>query len=151
LRGRLTARDLVGFVASSAETSAGDDNAVFFDRLLVPRAMASAIAPVGRQKIESMGEENPGLKPVLDALRQAPQFAVPMSLSEFKEKISEVNDERMKMLEDNGIILIEGNTVEMPEIFRTGLGNVVRKTGGRKSIIGLMNKARQLRSSDAGL
>lgn len=151
LRGRLTARDLVGFVASSAETSAGDDNAVFFDRLLVPRAMASAIAPVGRQKIESMGEENPGLKPVLDALRQAPQFAVPMSLSEFKEKISEVNDERMKMLEDNGIILIEGDTVEMPEIFRTGLGNVVRKTGGRKSIIGLMNKARQLRSSDAGL
>ena len=151
LSGRLTARDLVGFVANSAEVSADDENPVFFDRLLVPRAMTSAIGPVGRQKIDAMGEENPLLKPVLEALRQAPQFAVPISLSEFKEKISGLNDDQMKMLEENGIILIEGDRVEMPEIFRTGLGNVVRKTGGRKSIIGLMNKARQLRSSDNGI
>jgi cellulose biosynthesis protein BcsQ len=151
LRGRLTARDLVGFVASSADTSAIDDNPVFFDRLLVPKAMTSAIAPVGRQKIDSMGEENPKLKPALDGLRQAPQFAVPITLSEFKDKVSSLTNDQITMLEENGIILIEGDTIEMPEIFRTGLGNVVRKTGGRKSIIGLMNKARQLRSSDTGI
>ncbi|HEX4505021.1 MAG TPA: hypothetical protein VH722_04755 [Alphaproteobacteria bacterium] len=148
LKGRLTARDLVGFIAYSAERSVTDENSIFYDRLLVPKAMTSAIAPVGRQKIEAMGEENPGLKPALEALRQAPQFAVPLSLAEFKSKIPNIDDDGLKMLEDNGIIFREGDSIEMPEIFRTGLGNVTRSTGGRKSIIGLMNKARQLRSSE---
>ncbi len=95
-----------------------------------------------------MGEENPGLKPILDQLRQAPQFAVPLSLDKFRNKIPGLEEDRLKMLEYNGIILIEGNSVEMPEIFRTGLGNVVRAKGGRKSIIGLMNRAKLLKTGD---
>jgi cellulose biosynthesis protein BcsQ len=151
LKGRMTARDLVGFVANSAERSVPDTNSLFFDRLLVPRAMTSAIAPVGHQKLTAMAEENPQLGPAIDALRKAPQFAVPLSVDEFIDKIPGKDQNMLRMLDENGIILLEGSSVEMPEIFRTGLGNVVRGTAGRRSIIGLMNKAKKLRISDTAL
>lgn len=148
LRGRLTARDLVGFISNSAKMSLSDENPSFQDRLLVPKAMKNAITPVGQQKMAAMGEENPELKAVLDKLKSAPQFAVPIELTDFKKKIGVVADGDLEILKENGVILVEGDLVEMPEIFRTGLGNVVRNTGGRKSIIGLMAKAKQARNSD---
>ncbi|GJE72592.1 ParA family protein [Methylorubrum podarium] len=148
LRGRLTARDLVGFIANSAERSITDQSTSYNDRLLIPRAMTSAIKPVGAEKINAMAEENPGLKPIIEALRRAPQFSVPIALEDFGNIAPDVDARALTMLNENGIILVEGDSIEMPEIFRTGLGNVVRTKGGRRSIIGLMNKARQNRLLD---
>ena len=142
LRGRISARDLLGFISTSASLSIHEENSSLNDRLLLPRAMSKAIATVGALKIEAMGEENPALEIILQRLKKADQFAVPLELTQFKKIILDLTDDELKLLEDNGILLIENNTVEMPEIFRTGMGNVVRATGGRKSIIGLMKRAK---------
>ena len=82
--------------------------------------------------------ENQLLKPIFEQLR---------SLSADKRKIPFTREavgldpERIKLLEDNGVVLREGDEYYMPEIFRHGL-KFQLESGARPRVVTLARRAR---------
>jgi hypothetical protein len=135
LRGQIQARDLIRFVRLAAESSVDDTR--WPDRILVPSAMRSVLPECSRKKIEEIEMENAALKEVFTKLRNLPpgKRQIPFT----REDINLPSDE-IKTLEDNGVVLREGDEYYLPEIFRLGLG-FERASGARPRILALARRA----------
>jgi hypothetical protein len=109
------------------------------DRILVPTAIRGALPECSRQKIEEIEIEDTALKNVFQKLRElgADKKKIPFSRDETELSLAEV-----KILEDNGVVIREGDEYYMPEIFRLGL-DFSLKGGARPRVIALAQRARQ--------
>ncbi|MBN3723934.1 MinD/ParA family ATP-binding protein [Burkholderia sp. Ac-20379] len=141
LRGRLVPRDLVRLLANAATvTPQGDEVAMYPGRLLVPRALRSAIEPTSDAKVQETEEEISELAPTFAKFRaRADQVAAPLG----NEEIAEIglDNSEVQALIRHGIVFGESAPYEVPELFRRGLG--LRHTGARRSVVNLYRRARQ--------
>jgi MinD-like ATPase involved in chromosome partitioning or flagellar assembly len=134
--GQIQSRDLVRLLHLAASKSINDTR--WQDRILVPTAIRGALPECSSEKIGEIEQENTALKSVFLKLR---------NLASDKKKIPFTRDEtqlsleEMKILEDNGVLIREGDEYYMPEIFRLGLD--FSKGGARPRVISLARRARQ--------
>jgi len=135
LRGQIQARDLIRFVRLAAESSVDDTR--WPDRILVPSAMRSVLPECSRKKIDEIETENAALKEVFTKLRNLPSEKRQIPFT--REDINLQSDE-IKTLEDNGVVLREGDEYYIPEIFRLGLG-FERASGARPRLLALARRA----------
>lgn len=115
-RGQIQARDLVRLLHLAAKKSVTDP--YWKDRVLVPSAIKNALPECSGEKIKEIEVENEALKSVLTKLRNLPteKRQIP-----FAREDVQVSPEEIKILEDNGVVLREGDEYYMPEVFRLGL------------------------------
>lgn len=135
--GQIQSRDLVRLLRLAASNSINDSR--WQDRILVPTAIRGALPECSRQKIEEIEIEDTALKNVFQKLRElgADKKKIPFSRDETELSLAEV-----KILEDNGVVIREGDEYYMPEIFRLGL-DFSLKGGARPRVIALAQRARQ--------
>jgi MinD-like ATPase involved in chromosome partitioning or flagellar assembly len=134
-KGQIQARDLIRFLHLAAARSLEDT--FWYDRVLVPKAMREVLEECSRKKIEEIITENLILKDIFSTLQDlsSEQKHIPFTQSE-----SNLSPEEMKILEDNGALLREGNHYYLPEIFRSGLG-FSRSSVARPRILALARRA----------
>jgi MinD-like ATPase involved in chromosome partitioning or flagellar assembly len=141
LRGRLVPRDLVRLLANAAVANPeGDEVAAYPGRLLVPRALRSAIEPTSDAKVRETEEEISELATIFAKFRaHAEKVAAPLDT----DAIAEIGleDAEVQTLIRHGIVFGEVPPYEVPELFRRGLG--LRHTGARRSVVNLDRRARQ--------
>jgi hypothetical protein len=99
--------------------------------------MREVLEECSRKKIEEIITENLILKDIFSTLQDlsSEQKHIPFTQSE-----SNLSPEEMKILEDNGALLREGNHYYLPEIFRSGLG-FSRSSVARPRILALARRA----------
>lgn len=134
--GQIQSRDLVRLLHIAARDSLSDNR--WDDRILIPKAIRESLNECGKQKIEEIKQENTALGNVLEKLRnlRAEQKKIP-----FTRDDTGLSQEDVKILENNGAVISEGDDYYMPEIFRTGLGFIF-KGKGRTKVISLARRAR---------
>lgn len=137
LKGQIQARDLVTLLHLAAEKSINDT--FWNDRVLVPVAIKESLYECSRQKIAEIEIENELLKAIFTKLRNLP---AEKRLIPFAREDAELSALEIKTLEDNGVLLREGDEFFMPEIFRWGLDFRLR-TGARPRVLTLARRAGQ--------
>jgi MinD-like ATPase involved in chromosome partitioning or flagellar assembly len=135
LRGQIQARDVVRFLARSAEDSTGDT--YWRDRVLVPNAIRSAVRSCGEEKVREIAQENVALRGIFQKLQELPLEArqVPFTMDQVS-----LAPEELKVLEDNGAVLREGSEYYIAEVFRVGLDFRLR-AGARPRVLTLARKS----------
>lgn len=141
LQDRLVARDLVRFLENAAKASVSlEDREGYGSRLLLPRALRSAIGPTSQEKVRETEEEIIDLKPVFAKFRANSNLTkAPIN----QEAILEIGLtlEDIDILRLHGIILGDAPPYEVPELFRMGLG--LKHVGARHSVLGTRRRAKQ--------
>ncbi|MBU1662688.1 MAG: ParA family protein [Chloroflexi bacterium] len=137
LNGQIQARDIVRFLYEAAQDSATDT--YWKDRLLVPAAIRRTVKICGEEKIKEIEKENPVLGKILSKLSQLSdeERQIP-----FTQEQIPLTREEFRILEDNGIILREGEEYDMSEIFRQGL-DFKLKGGRRPRVLTLARRVRR--------
>ncbi len=140
LNGQIQARDLVRFLHKAAQDSTKDT--YWTDRLLAPTAIRNAVGTCSEEKIKEIQTENSRLGNILLGLRDLPDDDrwIP-----FTREQLQLGLEELKILEDNGVILREGEEYYMPEIFRLGLDFKLR-SGVRPRVLTLSRRTRRARN-----
>lgn len=135
---RIKARDLVRFLAESAERSSPRD-AYHDDRLLSPRAMRDAIAPCSIQRVFETGEENADLKRIFLKVQSliGEQRELPWS---YERAHTLIGAEDVRTLEDSGVLFRYGDDFFVPELYRSGL-NLFYSGVARRKVVTLMRQA----------
>jgi len=129
--GRLQARDLVRFLAESANASIGKSD--WNERLLVPTAIQHAVKECGRERIGELKKENPKLGGVLDKLAaEAGTLRIPARRDELK-----ISSEEISLLETNAVLFKDGDDYYMPEFLRQGM-NLPLRGGSRPKLFSLL-------------
>lgn len=138
--GQIQARDIVIFIAESADISRDDNR--WTDRLLTPSAMRNALVKCSRQKIEAIGAESPQVGELLKRLDglSAEKKKIP-----FSPEIVGLSGEDLELLAANGVVFREEDQYWIPEIFRHGLSF---KATGRPKILAIANLVRQRNNLD---
>ena len=138
--GQIQARDIVIFIAESADLSMDDSR--WSDRLLTPSAMRNALVKCSRQKIEAIGAESPQVGELLKRLDglSAEKKKIP-----FSPEIVGLSGEDLDLLVANGVVFREEDQYWIPEIFRHGLSF---KAAGRPKILAIANLVRQRNNLD---
>lgn len=142
LRGRLVPRDLVRLLANAAKVEPDSEElATYSNRLLIPRALRTAVDSTSTAKVNETEEEIGELKPVFAKFKsQSDELSVPLT----DEAISQIglNQQEVAALIRHGIIFGDKPPYEVPELFRRGLG--LKHAGARRSVVNLYNRARKL-------
>lgn len=133
---QIQSRDLIRLLSLAASNSINDTK--WKDRLLVPKGIRDALPECSRQKIEEIETENTALKDIFKKLRELPETEKKSPLSERALKL--LSSEELKTLEDNGVIIRDGDNYHVSEIFRLGLD--FDQAIGRTKIIALAKLAR---------
>ncbi len=141
LRGRLVPRDLVRLLANAANIVPDKDElAIYSNRLLIPRALRTAVDSTSSAKVNETEEEIVELKPIFKKFKsQANELSVP--LTEIVISKLGLDSEEVATLIRHGIIFGEKAPYEVPELFRRGLG--LKHSGARRSVVNLYNRARR--------
>lgn len=137
LRGQIQARDVVRFLHEAAQDSKGDS--FWKDRILVPTAIRKAVGQCSEKKIEDIGLENPRMKTIFSALQGLEEESRQLPFTAEQVRLTL---EDLKVLEDNGVVLREGQEYHMAEIFRLGLDFRLRK-GARPRVMTMARRARK--------
>ena len=117
-------------MAIAAEKSENDANISYDDRILFPSSIKQAIAKVGSSKIEEVKNENEPLKKVLEKLEEkVNEIGFPCKVVTIK---SIINDNDIKILEDNGVMMLYNGEYYMAEIYRKGMGFTYSRKGKPK-------------------
>ncbi|NEP10039.1 MAG: AAA family ATPase [Symploca sp. SIO2C1] len=134
--GQIQSRDLVRLLYIAARDSISDNR--WQDRILIPQAIRESLNECGKQKIKEIKQENKALGDVLEKLQnlRSEDKKIP-----FTRDDTGLSQEDVKILENNGAVISEGNDYYMPEIFRTGLGFTF-KGRGRTKVISLARRAK---------
>ncbi len=142
LRGRLVPRDLVRLLANAAKIQPeGEEIAAYSSRLLVPRALRTAVDSTSSAKVNETEEEISELKPVFGKFRlQSDELSVPLD-DHAIGKLG-LDAQEVAALIRHGIIFGDKPPYEVPELFRRGLG--LKHAGARRSVVNLYNRARKL-------
>lgn len=142
LRGRLVPRDLVRLLASAAKVLPdSEETATYSNRLLIPRALRTAVDSTSSAKVNETEEEIGELRPAFAKFKsQADELAVPLT----EEVIAKLGLDSVEVaaLVRHGIIFGDKPPYEVPELFRRGLG--LKHAGARRSVVNLYNRARKL-------
>ncbi len=135
LNGRLTARDLVQFIATAAHGSIDEEPAD--SRLLAPTAMRRAVAETSEEKVKEYPSEVTVLQPIFDKLKSTTGIETPLD----QQAAAEVglSDTELSNLVKYGVFFEENAQYEVPELFQIGLG--FRRKGARPNIISLTRRA----------
>ncbi|OPG13784.1 KGGVGR-motif variant AAA ATPase [Microbispora sp. GKU 823] len=138
--GQIQARDIVIFIAESADISKDDSR--WSDRLLTPSAMRNALVRCSREKIAAIGAESPQVGELLNRLDGlgAEKKKIP-----FSPEIVGLSAEDLDLLAANGVVFREEDQYWIPEIFRHGLSF---KAAGRPKILAIANLVRQRNNLD---
>jgi hypothetical protein len=135
LNGRLTARDLVRFIAMAAQLSIDEEPVE--SRLLAPGAMRRAVASTSEEKIKEYPSEVAVLQPIFEKLRRGTPLETPLDLE--TAHLAELTEPELANLVKYGVFFEEDGLYEVPELFRIGLG--LRRKGARPNIISLTRRA----------
>jgi MinD-like ATPase involved in chromosome partitioning or flagellar assembly len=135
LNGRLTARDLVRFIAVAAQLS-GDEQPGD-NRLLAPMAMRRAVASTSEEKVKEYPSEVSVLQPIFDKLHKIKGLETPLDLQ--TAYAVGLDDSELGNLVKYGVFFEEAGLYEVPELFRIGLG--LTRKGARPNIISLTRRA----------
>jgi hypothetical protein len=135
LNGRLTARDLVRFMATAARGSIAEEPADA--RLLAPTAMRRAVAETSEEKVKEYPSEVTVLQRIFDKLKSTPGIETPLDQQAALEVGLTETD--LSNLVKYGVFFEENAQYEVPELFRIGLG--FRRKGARPNIISLTRRA----------
>ncbi len=119
LRQQLQARDLVRLLKESAARSLKDKSDAYNDRLLTPASIRGSIDECSKKKIAEVRDENPQLNGVFGKILGIP---VDKKVLPFRPDDLGLEPEDVGILEKNGVVLLDGSGLLMPEIFRRGLG-----------------------------
>lgn len=133
---QIQSRDLIRLLSLAASNSINDTK--WQDRLLVPKGIRDALPECSSQKIEEIETENTALKDVFNKLRQLDSTQKKSPLT--PEALRLLSSEELKTLEDNGVIIRDGDSYHISEIFRLGLD--FSQAIGRTKIIALAKIAR---------
>jgi hypothetical protein len=141
LRGRLVPRDLVRFLAKAASANPStEDEALYPNRLLAPRALRDAVEPTSEAKVRETEEEISELAPIFAKFKnRKDQIAAPLDLDALEA--TQIDAQEVQILSRHGIVYGDAPPYEVPELYRRGLG--LRHAGARLSVINLYRKARQ--------
>jgi len=137
LKGQIQPRDVVRFLHTAAQKSI--EAVGWDDRLLAPAAVRSAVKVCSGAKIEEVGQENEALKKILLKLPNLPNNSQQIPFT--REQVN-LSVEEVRILEDNGVVLREGEEYYMPEIFRLGLGFSL-KVGARPRVLALARRVQK--------
>lgn len=134
LKKEIQSRDIVRFLSIAAENSKKDANSPYNnsydDRILFPTSIKQAIAEVGSLKIGEVKKENEPLKKVLEKLEEkVNDIGFPSKVITIKNII---NDNDIKILEDNGVMMLYNGEYYMAEIYRNGMGFTYSRRGKPK-------------------
>jgi MinD-like ATPase involved in chromosome partitioning or flagellar assembly len=142
LRGRLVPRDLVRLLANAAKTEPDSEELeAFTNRLLIPRALRTAVDPTSTAKVSETEEEIGELKPAFAKFKlKADELSVPLTDEVINQLGLDQNE--VSALVRHGIIFGDKPPYEVPELFRRGLG--LKHAGARRSVVNLYNRARKL-------
>lgn len=136
LNGRLTARDLVRFIAEAATLSVNDQPPQD-DRLFTPAAMRRAVAATSGEKVSEYPTEVTVLKTVFEAIKRKTDLETPLDTqTAYAAGLSEGD---LSNLVKYGVFFEEDGSFEVPELFRIGLG--MGRKGARPNIISLTRRA----------
>lgn len=139
LQGRLVARDLVRFLANAASHKPTEaEETQYANRLLVPRALKSAIKPTSVAKVRETVEEIRDLTAVFAKFGKK-EVRAPIDDAAIKSLNLTKSD--IDLLSRHGILFEASPPYEVPELFRMGLN--LKHSGARHSVINLRRKARQ--------
>lgn len=133
---QIQSRDLIRLLSLAASNSINDTK--WQDRLLVPKGIRDALPECSSQKIEEIETENTALKDIFNKLRELPADEKKSPLT--PKALALLSSEELKTLEDNGVIIREGDSYHISEIFRLGLD--FDRAIGRTKIIALAKLAR---------
>ncbi len=141
LRGRLVPRDLVRLLASAAEIEPDQEELeLYANRILVPRALRTAVETTSSEKVKETEEEIVELKPTFDKFKlHADELSVPLT-DDVIARLGLTSLEVSALIR-HGIIFGEKSPYEVPELFRRGLG--LKHSGARRSVVNLYNRARK--------
>ncbi|MDY6803382.1 MAG: AAA family ATPase [Cyanobacteriota bacterium] len=115
---QIQSRDLIRLLFVAASNSINDTK--WQDRLLVPTEIRKALTECSQEKIREISVENKVLSALLDKLRELPQKQKKSPFT--REDMPSLSSEELKTLEDNGVIIRDGDNYYVSEIFRLGLG-----------------------------
>ncbi|WP_437544229.1 hypothetical protein WME97_35245 [Sorangium sp. So ce367] len=133
-QGRLQARDLVRLVRYAAEKVPDEPK-------LTPRSLRDALVECSAAKIKELEVEIPGLLPLFERLRKAPEERrkIPFQAEDFELARADV-----AFLETHGVVIrVEQDELYLPEIVRHGLG--FRMDKGRRARVLALYRAAQAR------
>ncbi|AFM27609.1 KGGVGR-motif variant AAA ATPase [Desulfomonile tiedjei] len=135
LKLQIQARDVVRFLKLAADGSVTDK--FWSDRILAPPAIRKALRECSIGKIQEVSQENYPLRDVFEKLRKTETASrqIPFNADEFN-----LTTKDLKILEENGALLQDGEDCYMPEIFRQGLGFTL-KHGKRPRVLALAKRA----------
>ncbi|NEP85751.1 MAG: AAA family ATPase [Okeania sp. SIO2C2] len=139
---QIQSRDLVRLLSLAASNSINDTR--FEDRLLIPTGIRDALTECSIQKIEEISLENTVLEKIFTDLNNLPEKSKKTPFT--RENMQLLSLEKLKILEDNGVIIREGDNYHIAEIFRLGLG--FSQAIGRTKIISLAKIARSRAALD---
>ncbi|MEY4934559.1 MAG: hypothetical protein RIS64_918 [Bacteroidota bacterium] len=132
LKKEIQARDIVRFLANAAEKSKTDKVNTYSDRILFPASIKNAMIQVGIDKIEEVKLENEPLKKVLEKLEtKTKDIKFPCKINDIKNQLL-ITDLELKVLEDNGVILLYNGEYYMAELYRKGIGFEYSRRGRPK-------------------
>lgn len=142
LRGRLVPRDLVRLLANAAKVEPDHEELnSYSNRLLIPRALRTAVDSTSSAKVNETEEEISELKPVFAKFKsQTDELSVPLTDAVITQL--DLSPVEVTALIRHGIIFGDKAPYEVPELFRRGLG--LRHAGARRSVVNLYNRARKL-------
>jgi MinD-like ATPase involved in chromosome partitioning or flagellar assembly len=132
--GRLQARDLVRLMRYAAEIVPNEPQ-------LTPRSLRDALIKCSLAKIGELESEIPGLQPLFERLRKAPEEKKRIP---FVGDTFDLNREEVQFLERQGIVFQHLNELYLPEIVRHGLGFKL-ESGRRAKVIALYRAAQARR------
>ncbi|WP_160715076.1 KGGVGR-motif variant AAA ATPase [Chitinophaga solisilvae] len=124
LKKEIQSRDIVRFLNSAANKTLSTTDAkivtLYNDRILFPAAIRDSIDEVGRNKIDEIKIENQPLKEVLELLEdQTKNIKFPCKPEDIKQIVHESG---VRILEDNGVIVLHNGEYYMAELYRRGMG-----------------------------
>jgi MinD-like ATPase involved in chromosome partitioning or flagellar assembly len=137
LKKEVQSRDIVRFLMFAAEKSNSINDPkitnLYNDRLLFPSSIRESIDSVGLEKIEEVKTENAPLKQVLESIeKKIDELKFPCKPEELRKILTD--DKQIRILEDNGVIVLFNGEYYMAEIYRKGMGfNYSRK--GRPKVL----------------
>lgn len=125
LKKEIQSRDIVRFLFSAAEKTLLTPDVkitnLYKDRLLFPAAIRESIDEVGQSKIEEVKIENEPLKEVLEILENEIQnIKFPCKPEEIKNLFDD--DKGIRVLEENGVLVLHSGEYYMAELYRRGMG-----------------------------
>ena len=130
LKKEVQSRDIVRLLAMAAEKPLSESNVSYDDRILFPANIRQAIEKVGIEKISEVKTENEPLKKVLEILEtKTSDIEFPCKVDKIKNVI---DDAKIKILEDNGVMTLYNGEYYMAEIYRKGMGFKYSRKGKPK-------------------